>query len=121
MLVFTRNFSGVVVGNEVALLPRLRKTPGDFEIFYASAGRDRREYAYLRPNLVIDAQEESPALLVKPTAGRTRGCQGQPYRATAALGKWVACASTKCREAKYSPVKILKAVEVDAVVYGRLL
>src|SRR3954453_10935339 len=48
MIVFTRNSSAQVVGNEVALLPKLPKTPGDFEFFHASAGRNCPEYACLR-------------------------------------------------------------------------
>src|SRR5436305_1621983 len=48
MIVFTRNSSAQLVGDEVALLPKLPQTPGDFEFFHASAGRNCPEYACLR-------------------------------------------------------------------------
>src|SRR5262249_54555856 len=75
MMVFTRNSSGVVVGNEVVLLPRLRKTPEDFEFFHASAGRDRREYAFLRTSLRTAScrvQTERFACPVEPTLCSSR-------------------------------------------------
>src|SRR5215831_19152799 len=80
MLVFTRNSSGVVSGNEVVLLPRLRKTPEDFEFFHASVGRDRQEYAFLRPSLRpapgyqrYPALEDPRSLVPRPGFRKTIG------------------------------------------------